>query len=150
LIGYRDLPLPTLAIEGPESSSIAGDGGRWSLILRYADLGLLALALPVFLVFDLPMLGYVVTAVAWLAQRGIELAADRRAATALAAGERRTALGTIAATTLARVWLVALAVLLVGGLADREDGLAAAVLCVPLITVSLAGRALARLVRGTP
>jgi hypothetical protein len=136
--------LPTLAIEGPESSSLAGDGGRLSLILRYADLGLLALALPVFLVFDLPMLGYVVAAAAWLAQRGIELLANRRAATALEAGERRTALGMIAATTLARVWLVALAVLLVGGLGDREDGLAAAVLCVPLITLSLAGRAFAR------
>ena len=142
--------MSTLAIEGSESSSLAGDGGRFSLVLRYADLGLLALALPVFLVFDLPMLGYVVTAVAWLAQRGIELAADRRAKNALAAGERRTALGTIAATTLARVWLVALAVLLVGGLGDREDGLAAAVLCVPLITLSLAGRALARSLERAP
>jgi hypothetical protein len=141
--------LSTLAIEGSESSSIAGTGGRWSLILRYADLALLALALPVFLVFDLPLLGYVVAAVAWLAQRGIELAADRRAKNALAAGERRTALGTIAATTLARVWLVTLAVLLVGGLGDREDGLAAAVLCVPLVTLSLAGRALARLLEGS-
>jgi uncharacterized membrane protein len=111
---------------------------------------LLALALPVFLVLDLPMLGYVVTAAAWLVQRGIELVAERRAKNALAAGERRTALGTIAATTLARVWLVALAVLLVGGLADREDGLAAAVLCVPLITVSLAGRALARSLERDP
>jgi hypothetical protein len=142
--------LPALAIEGPESSPLAGEGGRSSLILRYADLGLLALALPVFLVFGLPMLGYVVTAVAWLAQRGIELLANRRAATALAAGERRTALGTIAATTLARVWLVTLAVLLVGGLGDREDGLAAAVLCVPLITLSLAGRGLSRWLERSP
>jgi hypothetical protein len=112
--------------------------------VRYADLALLALALPVFLILDLPMLGYAVAAAAWLVQRGIEHWADRRAATALGAGERRTALGTIAATTLARVWLVALAILLVGGLGDREDGLAAALLCVPLITVSLGGRALAR------
>jgi hypothetical protein len=142
--------LSTLAVEGAGSSSLAGEGGRSSLILRYADLGLLALALPVFLVFGLPMLGYVVTAVAWLAQRGIELLANRRAATALAAGERRTAVGTIAATTLARVWLVTLAVLLVGGLGDREDGLAAAVLCVPLITLSLAGRGLSRWLERSP
>jgi hypothetical protein len=43
----------------------------------------------------------------------------------------------VAATTLSRVWLVALAVLLVGVLADREDGLAAAVLSAALVTAYL-------------
>jgi hypothetical protein len=114
-----------------------------ALALRYGDLALLALALPVFIAFDLPLLGYAVAAVAWLLQRAIELFAQRRAASALAAGDRRTALGTVGAATLGRVWLVALAVLLVGILGDREDGLAAAVLCVPLITFSLGARALA-------
>jgi hypothetical protein len=114
------------------------------LALRYGDLVLLAVALPVFVIADWPLLGYAVAAVAWLAQRGIEFAADRRAARALASRERRTALGVLAAGTLARVWLVTLAILLVGLLGARQDGLSAALLSVVLITVHLAGRSLER------
>jgi hypothetical protein len=90
------------------------------------------------------MLGYVVAAAAWLAQRAVHLAAERRSARALAAGDRRRALGTIAATTLGRVWLVTLAILLVGLLGEHEDGLAAAVISLALVTVFLAGQFLAR------
>ena len=104
---------------------------------------LLALALPLFIVAGWPLLGYAVGAGAWLAQRVIRLVADRRASRALAAGDRRAALGTLAAATLGRVWLIALAVLLVG-LAERESGLAAAILCAVLFTVYLAGQVLVR------
>ena len=48
-------------------------------MLGYADLALLALALPVFLLAGWPLLGYAVAAGAWLAQRGIQFAATRRA-----------------------------------------------------------------------
>jgi hypothetical protein len=114
------------------------------LVLRYGDLALLALALPLFVIADWPLLGYAVAAAAWLAQRGIELAANRRAARALANRERRTALGVMGAATLGRVWLVTLAILLVGLLGARQDGLAAALLSLVLITLHLAGRALER------
>ena len=53
-------------------------------------------------------------------------------------------MGTIAAATLGRVWLLALAILLVG-LADREAGLAAAVLAVPVVTVYFAGLGIGRM-----
>ena len=118
------------------------------LALRYGDLGLLALGLPIFILAGWPLLGYAVGAAAWLAQRVIELAAERRAARALTGGDRRTALGTLGAATLGRVWLVALAVLLVGLLAQREDGLAAAVLSAVLMTARLGGRVLERLLFG--
>jgi hypothetical protein len=114
------------------------------LVLRYGDLALLALALPLFVIAGWPLLGYAVAAAAWLAQRGIELAANRRAARALVNRERRTALGVIGAATLGRVWLVTLAILLVGLLGARQDGLAAALLSLVLITLHLAGRALER------
>jgi hypothetical protein len=117
---------------------------RASRVLRYVDLVLLAAGLPVFIAADLPMVGYAVIAAVWLAQHAIEFAADRAAARALARGERRAAMGWIGATTLARVWLVMLAILLVGLLADREAGLAAAVAAVILFTVHLGGRLLAR------
>jgi hypothetical protein len=116
--------------------------------LRWADLVLLAAALPIFLVADWPLLGYVVGAGAWLAQRGIRVLLARRSAGALAAGDRRSAMGLLAASTLGRVWLVMLAVLLVGLLGDRDDGLAAAVLAAALFTVYLAGEGLARILGG--
>jgi len=115
-------------------------------VLRYADLGLLALALPIFLVAGLPMLGYAVAAAAWLAQHAILLAADRGSARALVAGDRRKALGIVGVATLSRVWLVALSILLVGLLGEREDGLAAAVLTFALVTLHLGSLAVAKLV----
>jgi hypothetical protein len=118
---------------------------RGATALRYLDLALLAIALPVFIAAELPMAGYVVLAAAWIAQHAIELAADRASARALARGDRRAALGWVGATTLARVWLVALAVLLVGVVDEREAGLAAAVLAAILFTVHFGGRLLARL-----
>lgn len=116
--------------------------------MRYADLLLLAMALPLFLLAGWPLAGYGVAAAAWLAQHGIQLFAESRSRRALAAGDRKTALGVIAGATLGRVWLVTLSILLVGGLGEREDGLAAALLCVALVTLSLAGRALSHLFDG--
>jgi hypothetical protein len=111
-------------------------------VARYLDLVVLVLALPLFAVAGLPMLGYAVTAGAWLVQRGIQHLAERSVARA---SERRQALGVMAVATLGRVWLVTLAILLVGVLADDEDGLAGAVLALVLFTVYLAGEALTRL-----
>ncbi|HZA58306.1 MAG TPA: hypothetical protein VE523_03880 [Solirubrobacterales bacterium] len=105
----------------------------------------LAAALPVFLLADLPMVGYAVCAVAWVSASAVQLAADRRVKRSLARGNRNSALGTLAAATLGRVWLVALAILLVG-LSDRESGLAAAVLAAALVTVHLAGMTIGRLI----
>jgi hypothetical protein len=45
------------------------------IFLRYLDLVILALALPVFLVAGLPLLGWGAAAVGWLAQRAIQVVA---------------------------------------------------------------------------
>jgi hypothetical protein len=111
---------------------------------KYVDLVVLAAALAVFLLGGLPLLGFAVGAVAWLAQRGIQIVAARRAAAELAAGRRQRAMATIATTTLARVWLMAMAVLL-AGLAEREAGLASGILVAVLFTVSLAAQGIAHL-----
>ena len=137
--------LSTLALDG--SSAAPRNSGEGSLV-RYADLVLLVLALPVFVLADWPMLGYAVAAGAWLLQRGILLVVDRRVAAALARGERRSAMGFTAASSLGRVWLLALAVLLVGLLGEDRDGLAAALLLVLLFTVQLGTAALSRLFAG--
>jgi hypothetical protein len=115
--------------------------------LRYLDLVLLVAALPVFLAVDLPIVAFIVIAAVWLVQHGIELAAERSSARALEAGNRRAAMGWIGATTLARVWIIALAVLLVGVIDSKDAGLAAAVLAAILFTVHFGARLLARALR---
>ncbi|HVQ58864.1 MAG TPA: hypothetical protein VMS60_08150 [Solirubrobacterales bacterium] len=90
------------------------------------------------------MLGYAVAAGVWLIQRGIQMLAAKRAQAEMLAGNRQKAMGVVAASTLGRVWLMATAVLLVG-LAEREAGLAAAVLTLVLFTVSFAAQGLAHL-----
>jgi hypothetical protein len=116
---------------------------------KYVDLLLLAAALVVFLFADFPLLGYAVAAAVWLAQRGVQALANRRSKEQLRAHNRQKAMGIIAATTLGRVWLMATAVLLVG-LAERESGLAAAVLLAVLFTVSFAAQGLAHLFDDQP
>jgi hypothetical protein len=112
--------------------------------LRWLDIAVLVVALPVFIALDAPLIGYAVCGGTWLVARAAHLAAQRHAATALAAGNRRSAMGTMAFASLGRVWLVALAVLLVG-LADEDAGLAAALLAAALVTAYFVGQGLARL-----
>lgn len=112
---------------------------------RYLDLVLLAAALPVFIATDLPMSGYLVVAGVWLTLYGIEIGANRAIAGAVARRDRKAAMGWLGATGLARAWIVALAVLLVGLAAGKDAGLAAAVLSLILFTVHLGSRILLRL-----
>lgn len=101
-------------------------------LLRYLDLVLLAVALPVFVLGGLPLIGYAAAAAAWLVQRAIQTQTDWRARKS---EDPRTMAGLLAGSMLARGWMVALVVFGVGMAADREDGLAAAVLCIALFTV---------------
>jgi len=111
---------------------------------KHVDLLLLAVAFVVFAIGGLPLLGYAVAAAVWLAQRGIQALASRRASDDLSHGNRQRAMGTVAATTLGRVWLMATAVLLVG-IVEREAGLSAALLLLALFTLSFAAQGVAYL-----
>lgn len=139
------MPLSTLAIDTSSeagSGSGAGASTSTSALLRNLDLVLLAIALPVFLVADLPLVGYAVVAAAWVAQRVALRYAQARAQRSLAAGDRNDAFRTTAVSTLGRVWLVSFTVLGVGLVAGREDGLAAAILAAILFTVMFGSMAL--------
>src|SRR3978361_1952669 len=111
---------------------------------KYVDLIVLAAAFAVFLVGDFPMLGYAVAAVIWLAQRGIQMLAQRGSTEALRNGNRQRAMGLVASSTLGRVWLMATAVLLVG-IAQRTAGLSSAILLLALFTISFAAHGLVHL-----
>ncbi len=100
-------------------------------VVRYLDIVVLAISLPIFLVAGLPMAGWAVAAGAWLIQRGVQIYTTRRAA---AANDPRTTVGVLAGSMIGRGWFVAIAIFLVG-VNDNSAGLAAAVLIVVLFTV---------------
>lgn len=111
---------------------------------KYLDLVVLAIALAVFLLGGLPMLGFAAGGGVWLLQRGIQALAERRANRELAAGNRQRAMATVAVSTLGRVGLMA-TVVLIAGIVEREAGLSSAVLVAVLFTVSLAAQGIAHL-----
>ena len=108
------------------------------------DLILLAVSLPLFIVMGEPA-AWLVAGGLWLVARGISWFAAAKARQKLEAGERNTALGTVAATSLGRVWLIAIAIL-IAGVIDRDTGLYAALLLVVLFTVNLGSRGLVYLI----
>jgi hypothetical protein len=116
---------------------------------KYVDLIAHVAALGIFLLGAFPLLGCAVAASGCLAQRDLQTLANRRMKEHLRAGNRQKAMGIVAGTTLGRVWLMATAVLLVG-LAERESGLASAILLLALFTISFAAQGLAHLFDDQP
>ena len=100
------------------------------IVLRYLDIVLLIVALPIFLVAGLPMLGYAAGAGAWIVQRAIQILLNRKAR---ASDDPRTVVGITTGSMIGRGWLVALTIF-AAGLVDNEAGLAAAVLVIVLFT----------------
>jgi hypothetical protein len=113
--------------------------------LRYLDLVLLVVALPVFIAAGFSMTGYLAIAGIWIVMYAIELLSNRAIAGAVERRDRRAAMGWLGATGLARAWIVALGVLIIGIAAGKDAGLAAAVLAAILFTVHLGSRILLRL-----
>lgn len=103
--------------------------------VRYLDLAVLALALPVFLLANFPIGGYAVGGGAWIVQRAIQIYVNRKAA---ASNDPRTIVGLTAGSMIARGWLCAIAIFLTGIIGSSEAGLAAALLVVLLFTVYFA------------
>jgi|SRR5215207_4491941 hypothetical protein len=111
------------------------------LFIRYLDVVLLGLAAPFVVLLGAPVLGYVVGAVAWIAQRFAAVAVERAAARA---SDPRKALGLSLASVVLRAWLIGLTILAVGLLAEREDGLTAGVTVLVAFTVYFATALLLR------
>lgn len=101
-------------------------------VLRNLDLLLLVLALGVFLVAGLPLLGWVTAAGIWGLWRGIEWWTDRRLA---AERDPKTMAGIAAGSLVGRGWLLGLILLGAGLAMGREVGLSAALTVLALFTV---------------
>ena len=115
-------------------------------VARNLDLALLALALPVFVLAGLPLLGYATGLVIWLMWRTLGAYAERKA-------RDTDDLGRMAAITtgsmIGRGWLMGLTLIAVGISAGDDVGLSAAVLCVVLFTVSFTTKLVLRPIEGT-
>jgi hypothetical protein len=108
--------------------------------LRHLDLLALGLALPLFLVFELPALGWGAAAAGWIAQRAIARLVERRAA---ASEDLRTVAGLVTGSMIGRGWLVALAIF-AAGMVERRAGLSAALLSIALFTIWFSTKMTAR------
>jgi hypothetical protein len=100
-------------------------------VMRNIDVPALALALVVFLVAGLPILGWVTGAGAWAIQRLIAEWAVRKSERA---DDPRAKVGILAGTMIARGWLVA-GIIIAVGLGNNTAGLSAAVLFLAVFTL---------------
>ncbi len=104
------------------------------VVLRYLDVLIVVLAAPFVILIGLPILGYAVGAVVWIAQRAIENAVASRLRRQ---SDIRAQVGLGLGASLGRAWLVGLTILAVGLAGARADGVTAAVLVLVAYTVHL-------------
>jgi hypothetical protein len=119
----------------PADPAVAARGGDPLVFVRYLDVVVLLLAAPFVVLLELPVLGYVVGAAAWIVNRVAALTIERRAANT---SDYKTALGLNMASLVLRAWLIGLTILAVGLIADREDGLTAGITVLAAFTVYFA------------
>jgi len=114
------------------------------VLLRYLDVCLVLATAPFVLVGGMPTLGYVIGAAAWLLTRvGTAFLQSR----ALLLRDPRLRAGLQVASMMARVWLVALAVILARYAGGKDDGIMAAALVLAAFTVYFV---MSFLTRGNP
>lgn len=110
-------------------------------LLRYLDIFVVISAAPFVVLAGLPVLGYAVAAVAWVIQRVIAISVDRYAHEQ---EDVRRAVGLNVGALLIRVWILGLAIVLVGTQGSDEDGLAACITALTALTTYFAAMIMAR------
>jgi len=123
--------------KSPFASSGGGDAptpARGVTPLRYFDLVLVVVAAPILLLIGVPAVGYAVGGGAWLALRLLGVAVDRYLALS---SDARREISIRLGYLLMRIFLLALAVILVRRGAGRDAGLTALLVIVFAFTVQL-------------
>ena len=100
--------------------------------VRWLDVGLLVVTVPVLLLAGLPQLGVLVGAGAWVLNRVVGAVIESKAHRAQT---MKTQTGLLLASTMGRAWLAGLTILAAGLAGEREDGLTAAILVLAAFTV---------------
>ena len=115
------------------------------LLFRWLGVVLVVLAAPFVILTGLPVLGYAVGALAWIANRAIGVFVER---VATGQPDVRRAVGLNLVALFARACLVGLTILAVGLAGEREDGLTAAVLVLAAFTLYFVTSLLTRSLEG--
>jgi hypothetical protein len=117
------------------SLSAPSSSGHPAFLVRYLDVVLLVVAAPIALLIGAPALGFCVGAGAWLALRAVGVPVERRADAARTATKAvTTRLGFL----FARLFLLALAVILVRSQDGQDQGLATLLVIVGAYTLFMA------------
>lgn len=101
-------------------------------LLRYLDICLVLATAPFVVAGGLPLAGYLIGALAWLLTR---VGAAAMYAGALRSSDPRVRAGLQVGTMMARVWIVAAAVIVARYAGGRDDGIMAAVVVLAAFTV---------------
>jgi len=107
----------------PVSLNAPAAFARRSASLAYLDMLLVVIVAVPALSLGAPALGYTVGAVAWILQRLVSVAVDRKLENE---PDLRRRLGLGVASSMLRVWVLACTILAVGVAGSRPDGLTAA------------------------
>jgi hypothetical protein len=100
--------------------------------LRYLDVCLVLATAPFVLLAGLPALGYVLAAAAWVLTRaGVAFIHDR----ARTIGDPRLRAGLQVGAMMARLWLIALAIIVARYAGGKDDGIMAAAVLLAAFTV---------------
>jgi len=102
-------------------------------LIKYADLALIAIALPVFILTGLPLLGWAGAAIGWGGQRLIQALLEAKASRT---EDTKGFFQLMAGSIIGRSWFLVISIMTVG-LIEREAGLAAALMSALLFTVYL-------------
>ena len=135
--GYASLSgsgweLAAHAIGRSDTAAASPDATPTSVrLLRNSDVFAFAIALPLFLLADFPILGWLTAAGAWIVQRAISEFAVRKAEKA---DDVRTRVGLLAGSTILRGWVVA-GIIVAVGWNNSDAGLAAAILFLLVFTL---------------
>jgi hypothetical protein len=100
--------------------------------LRFLDLFVLVLALPIVVLTGAPLIGYVCGAGGWLVARGVGQAVESYGART---GDQQQALLLAVAGLMVRLLIVATAIVAAARVGDRDDGLEATVLVLVAFTL---------------
>jgi hypothetical protein len=134
--------LPGAAAGRPARPRTRAREKRSTVLLRYLDVVLVVLAVPVALALEAPVAGVLVSAAAWLIQRVLAGAGQRW----IAGRGVDARFGLNLVDGFGRIWLLAGAIVLAAVIGGRRDGLAAALLIFCAYSVAFA----MRLVSGRP
>lgn len=116
-------------------------------LLRFPDFIALGIALPIFIMADLPMVAWVVAALTWFGSSALIIFMQLRAAQAT---EARHQVGLVVGGSIARAWLAAAGILIAYLIGGDDAGLACALLMIGLFTIYFFNKMITHLIQPSP